>query len=69
MGDPNAPGECGGVFRALNPDFLKNLANTPDAPNHVQGQPEGAYVIAANSGALEDAFRQIAAKILLRITR
>jgi Flp pilus assembly protein TadG len=69
MGDPNAPGECGGTFRALNPDFLKNIANTPDAPKHVDGQTVGAYVIAANSGALEDAFRQIADKILLRITR
>ena len=69
MGDPTAPGECGGVFRALNPDFLKNLANTPDAPNHVQDQPEGNYAIAANSGELDDVFLKIGKEIVGRLTK
>jgi hypothetical protein len=69
MGDPTAPGECGGVFRALNPDFLRNLANTPDSQTYNPSQPVGDYAIAANSGELDNVFQTIAAKILLRLTR
>lgn len=69
MGDPSTPGECSGTFPVLNPVFLKNLANTPDSATYNPGQPVGDYAIAANAGELDEAFQQIAAKILLRITR
>lgn len=69
MGDPNDPGECGGAFRALNPDFLKNLANTPDSLTHDGTQPEGDYAIAADSSHLDQVFQTIGSKILLRLTR
>ncbi len=71
MGDPNAPGECGGVFRALNPDFLKDLANTTDSLTYPQNQdqPVGDYAIAANSGELDEVFQRIGKEIIARLTK
>jgi hypothetical protein len=63
MGDPNGPGECSGVFRALNPDFLKNLANTPDSQTYDPSQPSGDYAIAANANELLAVFQEIALKV------
>ena len=59
--------ECG--FPALNPDFLKNVANTLDSDTHVQGQLEGDYAIAADPSQLDAAFQDIADKILARLTK
>lgn len=67
LGNPGGAGECG--FPVLNPDFLKDVANTSDSNTYDPNQPEGAYVIAANSGELDQAFRDIALKILLRLSR
>jgi hypothetical protein len=64
MGDPNSPGECAGTFPALNPEFLKNLANTPDSATYNPSQPSGGYVIAANAGELDQAFQSIVQRIL-----
>jgi Flp pilus assembly protein TadG len=70
MGTPGGSGECNnGNFPILNPDFLKDVANTTDAPDYVSGQPSGDYAIAANSGELEQVFQTIASKILLRLSK
>ncbi len=69
LGDPSAAGECGGTFPVLNPDFLKNLANTPDAKTYDSTQPVGDYAIAQTAGELDAVFQQIAAKILSRLSR
>jgi Flp pilus assembly protein TadG len=68
MGDPNSAGECNGAFPVLNPEFLKDLANTPDSATYDPTQPVGDYAIAANAGELDHVFQMIAAKILLRLT-
>ena len=69
-------GECpkpggGYYFPALNPDFLKDVANTPDSLTYPQntGQLEGDYAIAADSSQLDAAFQDIADKILARLTK
>lgn len=67
FGDENGPQEC--LRKPLNRDFLKNLANTPDSLTHVQGQPEGDYVIAAKPEDIDPAFQAIASKILGRLTK
>ena len=71
MGDPTKGDECNKHFKSLNPDFLKDLANTPDAPDYdsSQSQYSGDYAIAADANGLNDVFQTIAAKILLRLTR
>jgi hypothetical protein len=69
LGDPSESGECGGVFPVLNPDFLKNLANTPDSDTFNSNQPVGDYAIAETAGELDDVFQQIADKILTRLTQ
>jgi hypothetical protein len=60
-------GECG--YPALNPDFLKNVANTTDALTYDPSQPVGDYAIAADASQMDYVFQQIAAKILLRLTQ
>ncbi len=69
MGSPGMQGECGGAFPVLNPTFLKNVANTPDCATYDPTQPAGDYVIAADSGGLDQAFRQIATEILVRLSK
>lgn len=71
MGNPADPGECSGAEPVLNPEFLKNLANTTDSQNFAKysSQPVGDYAIAANAGELNSVFQTIAAKILLRLSR
>jgi Flp pilus assembly protein TadG len=59
--------ECG--FPALNPDFLKNVANTTDSQTYDPTQPVGAYAIAANASQMNQVFQEIAGKILLRLTQ
>lgn len=72
MGSPGSPGECG--FPVLNPDFLKDVANTPDAPDYDSSTANqvnyaGDYAIAADSSQLDQVFQTIGEKILLRLTR
>ena len=74
MGTPGATGECSGAFPVLNPDFLRDLANTGDGPNYDtttanQVSYAGDYAIAANSSELDQVFQTIASKILLRLTK
>jgi Flp pilus assembly protein TadG len=69
MGSPGASGECGGAFPVLNPDFLKNVANTPDSDTFNSLQPQGDYAIAADASQLVGVFQQIADKILARLTK
>jgi hypothetical protein len=69
MGSPGVQGECGGAFPVLNPEFLKDVANTPDSQTYDPTQPVGDYVIAADSGGLDEAFRHIATEILVRLSK
>ena len=69
LGDPSKPGECGGAFPVLNAEFLKTVANRPGCLNHVDGQPEGDFAIAATVGDLDPVFRTIGGKILARLTK
>jgi Flp pilus assembly protein TadG len=69
MGDPNEAGECGGAVRALNPAFLKRVANTPDSTTYDTNQPVGDYAIADNPAELDQVFQGIGAKILSRLSR
>jgi hypothetical protein len=48
----------------LNPDFLKNLANTTDSATYEPSQPSGLVAIAADSSQLLAVFEVIAEKIL-----
>ena len=73
MGTLGKPGECINQFPVLNPDFLKDMANTPDAPDYDSSKQQagysGDYAIATDSSELNQAFQTIAGKILLRLTR
>jgi len=67
MGNTNATGECG--FPVVNPDFLKDLANTTDSQTYDSSQQVGDIAVAENSGQLNEVFQEIAAKILLRLSQ
>jgi Flp pilus assembly protein TadG len=72
LGNPggNNKGECNdGVFPILNPEFLKDVANTTDSQTYNKNQPVGDYAVAANAAQLQDAFDTIARKILLRLSK
>ena len=58
----NDPKECG--HPPLNPDFLKNLANTPDSATYDPSQPSGDYVIATTPNDLNRVFQEIAQQVL-----
>ncbi len=58
-----------GLGNNINQTSLRNMANDPGSPSYNPAQPEGVAAFAPNAGQLDAVFRQIAAKILLRLTR
>ena len=60
---------CIGLGSNLDPDFLASAANDPTASTFNPNQPVGDYIIANTASDLQMAFLEIAAKILLRLTK
>lgn len=58
-----------GLGNDINQASLRKMANDPSSASFNPAQPEGLAVFAPNSAQLDDMFRQIAAKILLRLTQ
>ncbi|MEI6082960.1 MAG: pilus assembly protein TadG-related protein [Verrucomicrobiota bacterium] len=54
---------------ALNPDFLKDMANTTDSPHYDPTQPVGLSLVADDPSDVQPLFDQIRADILLRLTQ
>lgn len=58
-----------GLGSDINQSSLRKMANDRSSPSFDPAQPEGMAVFAPTAAELDDVFRQIAAKILLRLTR
>lgn len=58
-----------GLGNNINQTSLRIMANDPSSPGYDPGQPEGVAAFAPTAGDLDSVFRQIAAKILLRLTQ
>ena len=58
-----------GLGNDINQASLRKMANDPASPSFDPTQPEGMAVFAPTTAELDDVFRQIAAKILLRLTQ
>lgn len=58
-----------GLGNDINKDSMRTMANDPTSTTFDPNQPVGLAAFAPNSAGLEDVFRQIAAKILLRLTQ
>jgi Flp pilus assembly protein TadG len=53
----------GGWGEPADHAFMKDIANTPDAPHHVEGEPEGIYYYSPDSSQLQQAFQTVASEI------
>ena len=60
---------CIGLGSGLSQTFLANAANDPSASTFNPNQPIGSFIVANTTSDLQTAFLDIAAKILLRLTR
>ena len=60
---------CIGLGNTLDRNFILGVANDPAAPTYDPNQPVGAGLFAPNASQLQTVFQQIAAKILLRLTK
>lgn len=49
-------------------DFLRDVANDPDAPHFDQHEPQGLFVAAPTASDLQAAFARIARQILIRLS-
>lgn len=58
-----------GLGNNLNRASLERMANIPGNPSYDPTEPEGFAAFAPTAAELDDVFRQIAARILLRLTR
>jgi Flp pilus assembly protein TadG len=58
-----------GLGNNINQNSLRKMANDPASASYNPAEPEGMAVFAPTAADLEDVFRQIAARILLRLTR
>jgi hypothetical protein len=58
-----------GLGHDINRNSLLRMANDPSSPGYNPDQPVGVAAFAPTAADLDDVFRQIAAKILLRLTR
>lgn len=58
-----------GLGTDINQASLRKMANDPASADFQPDEPEGLAVFAPTPAELDDVFRQIAAKILLRLTR
>lgn len=58
-----------GLGNNINKNSLRIMANDPSSPSYNPAEPEGVAAFAPNAADLDDVFRQIAAKILLRLTQ
>jgi Flp pilus assembly protein TadG len=58
-----------GLGSNVDRPFLRNLANSPDAPNYNNGQPSGIAVFPATAAQITGAFQTIASDILGRLTQ
>ena len=58
-----------GLGNDINQASLLKMANDPRSPSYNPAEPEGAAAFAPTAAQLDDVFRQIAAMILLRLTR
>ena len=67
--DTNMMVFCIGLGNNLDQDFLRQIANDPAASTFDPNQPIGEAVFASDSSTLQTVFLQIAAKILLRLTK
>jgi Flp pilus assembly protein TadG len=69
LGDPTNPlsKECGRP--ALNPDFLRSVANDPAASDFNKDQPDGLAFIALDASQLPAVFSAVADAILARLTK
>jgi Flp pilus assembly protein TadG len=57
-----------GLGNDINRNSLRKMANDPASPSFNAAEPEGIAAFAPTAADLDDVFRQIAAKILLRLT-
>jgi hypothetical protein len=57
-----------GLGTGLDEVLLQEIANDPDYPTYKPAQPAGEYEHAPNAAALQDVFRKIARKILIRLS-
>jgi Flp pilus assembly protein TadG len=67
MADPTSTGECGRP--AINPDFLRSVANDPSASDFNKDQPQGLAFIAGDASQLPAVFSAVADAILARLTK
>lgn len=58
-----------GLGNNINRNSLRIMANDPASPSYNPAEPEGVAAFAPSASDLDDVFRQIAAKILLRLTQ
>jgi Flp pilus assembly protein TadG len=58
-----------GLGNDIDKVSLQKMANDPASPTYDPKQPAGVAVFAPTAADLDDVFRQIAARILLRLTR
>lgn len=57
-----------GLGNDIDTTFLQEVANDPASPYYNSSEPSGVFVAAPTASDLDDAFQEVAAKILLRLT-